>query len=133
MARDNVKTGYRFLLVSNAVAGLNLGGMYLLAVGFGVYYLLSSIIAYSVALTTGFFVQKFWSFQDKRTHVIHWQYGMFVCVAAVCVLINTGIVAFLVELFAFPTVLAQLVGNCVVGVIKFLFYRFFLFASVFRH
>ncbi len=130
MARDNVKTGYRFLLVSNAVAGLNLGGMYLLTVGFGVYYLLSSILAYSVALTTGFFIQKFWSFEDKRTHVIHWQYGMFVCVAGVCVLINTGIVACVVELFAFSTVIAQLIGNLVVGVIKFLFYRFYLFANV---
>ena len=54
----------RFLISGSSAAGINLGTLFVLTHFFDVWYLLSSVVAFSVSFFVSFTLQKFWTFND---------------------------------------------------------------------
>jgi putative flippase GtrA len=61
----------RYIIAGSIGAFINLVSMYVLTSVLGVWYLLSSIFAFSASLLVTFFIQKVWTFGDKKFQVRH--------------------------------------------------------------
>lgn len=91
----------------------------------------SKLIAALVATTTGFLGHRFWSFAHRSHTQLHRDYGRFVLVNAVTLLLSLGIVAFvrypLGQEGALALQAANVTAIAVGTVIRFVVYRSWVF------
>lgn len=118
----------RYLASGGIGITVNLSAYYLL-VRAGMPYIAGSICALALSTIVGFLLQKFWTFEDRRTDVASRQLLFYSVIALANIAINTGIVFVLIHLLHVWYLLAQAVGAGVVAVSSYFLYRTFLFNS----
>ena len=91
------------------------------------YYLLSSVIAFVVALLVSFTLQKFWTFKERSLHRLKKQFRLYGIVALVNVFMNAALMYFFVSLFLMKYLFAQIVTMGMVAVWSFLVHRIVTF------
>ncbi len=95
----------------------------------GFHYLLSSTLAFVVAVCVGFTLQKFWTFEDKSLSSIHRQAIQYLSLGLLNLSINAVLMLILVEKFHLWYMLAQFVACGVMACSNFIIYNLFIFKT----
>jgi glycosyltransferase involved in cell wall biosynthesis len=112
----------KFVLVGGLAAVVNLTVLYLFTSVLGVWYLLSSMVSFLVALVTNFFLQKFWAFRSR--HKLPFQeFIPFVGANLVNLVLNTGIVYVAVSILHIHYLLAQIIASVLIACESFFIYQ----------
>lgn len=93
----------------------------------GIWYLVSSMVAFVIAFGASFALQKFWTFQDHRKENIHKQAGVYFAVALVNLGFNTLLIFVFVEYIGFYYLVAQVLASFLVAFESFFVYQHFIF------
>ena len=94
--------------------------MYVLTEFFGVYYLVSAVLAFVVAVTNSFVLNKTWTFGEKIGHRVYSRYIKFIVISLIALIFNLMLLYVLVEYFKIWYMPAQLVGVILNLIINFL-------------
>lgn len=119
----------KFLVSGGAATAVNVAVLYLLTEWFGIWYLFSAVIAFTVAFFVSFSLQKFWTFIDHRTDVLPAQAGLYALIQIWDLCVNTLGLYILVEHFHIWYIGAQISMSLVIAVQNFLLYRKFIFTQ----
>ncbi len=120
-------THLRFLIAGCTGAAVNLGLLYVLTDIVGLWYLLSSVLAFIVSFLVSFRLQKYWAFKEPSTHAISSQMLWYLVVALVNLGLNTLILFTCVEILHMHYMLGQVVAGAMVAVWNFFIYKYFIF------
>lgn len=101
----------------------------ILIYGFGLWYLLSSVVSFSMAFGISFSLQKFWTFKDKTTHKIIKQTSLYFFVAIANLGLSTLLMYFFVDYIHIHKFIAKIFANLIIATESFFVYRYFIFAK----
>lgn len=94
-------------------AVVDLALLYVFTEYFGIYYLISQVLAFIISVIVGFLFQKHITFQQKWGNVkIQW--GLFISFQIVWIAMNIGIMALLVELGGVHYLIASIIAKWVI-------------------
>lgn len=127
------KTVVKYVLAGGTAVVVNLSLLYLLTELFEIWYIISSIIAFSISLLTGFVLQKFWTFRDNNARRFKRQLAMYITVGILNLILDPVLLYALVETFGIWYVLAQLLVMAVLAIESYLINRFITFKKDIPH
>ena len=117
----------RYIFSGGTGAITNLALLYFLTEVVGFYYIISGIIAFCGAVVVSFFMQKKWTFQDHSTEDTHKKFAIFVTIAFINLVINTGLLYLFTDIFHSHYLLSQIFVSGIVAV-----WSYFIYKVVFR-
>jgi len=115
-----VKQFLKFAIVGVINTLINLLVLYVLTEFLGIYYLISAVFAFVVAVTNSFILNKIWTFQEKIGHRAYSRYFKFLIISLTALIFNLLLLYILVEYFNIWYMLAQLIGVVLNLIINFL-------------
>jgi len=125
----NIHFVAKFLIAGATATAVNISVLYVLTEKFGIWYLFSAVIAFTLAFFVSFGLQKFWTFIDHRTDVLPTQAGLYALIQVWDLSLNTLGLYILVSHFGVWYVGAQVAMSLVIAVQNFLLYRKFIFTK----
>lgn len=117
----------RFVISGGTATFVNLSTLYILTHYFGVWYLYSSIAAFTVSFFVSFTLQKFWTFENKSIDGLHVQATLFLTVILAALAVNTFLIYVFVEYMHAHYLIGQLVSGLFIAIMNFLGYKHFVF------
>lgn len=124
----------RYLISGGSATAVNFFFLYLFTEWVGIYYLVSVVLSFIMALGVSFVLQKFWTFKDVSKEGVHRQAVVYGLVAVVNTCINVLLVYLLVEYFGVHYLLGQFISSGFIAVESYFIYQFFIFnKSVLPH
>ena len=119
----------KFLVAGVSVVLVNIFFLYLFTSIFGLWYLLSSAIAFTISTCMSFVVHKWWTFMDASTDAIKRQVSMHLSLATADILANILLMYVLTDLFGIWYILSQIISSGLIAAGNFLVYRFHIFRT----
>lgn len=119
----------KFVVSGGFSACVNIGTLYLLTEYARIHYLQSAVISFIIAVFISFLLQKFWTFQDMRKEVVHWQMMWFLGLSLTNLLINTLLIYSLVEYLHLWYLAAAVISGALLAVSNFFIYKHVIFAT----
>lgn len=113
----------RFLIAGGSAAIINVVTLYLFTEFAHIWYLYSSILAFTIAFAFSFSFQKYWVFRSDDYAKIPTQLPLHLGVALGNLALNTILLFLLVEYVHLWYVLAQLVASALIGIESFIAFR----------
>ncbi|HEX6459048.1 MAG TPA: GtrA family protein [Thermoleophilaceae bacterium] len=110
---------FKFACVGGTGTVLNLAVFALLAVGLGVHHLVAATIAFLVAVTNNFWLNRHWTFGAQDGHA-GFQAARFFTVSVFAFAIQLGVLELLITTFGAPKVLSQAVSLVIATPFNFL-------------
>ncbi|MDD4271825.1 MAG: glycosyltransferase [Patescibacteria group bacterium] len=92
-----------------------------------IWYLLSAVLAFSIAFFVSFFLQKFWTFRDPDKEAMYKQMVVYFGVCLTNLVINTVLMYVFVDFFKIWYMLAQVIISGLIACESYLIYKFFIF------
>lgn len=120
---------FRFLVSGGISTGVDLGLLYLFTDFFGIWYLVSSVLAFILAFFVSFGLQKFWTFRDHSRDGMQAQMGVYLFISSCNLGLNTFLVYLLVDHFGFHYLVAQIVTSIFIACESFFIYQRFVFRT----
>lgn len=119
----------RYLISGGSSGVTDLVVLYILNTIFGIYYLLSAIIAFIIAFFVSFTAHKFWTFKshDESTH---YQVMLYFFASIFGLLLNTLFMYIFVDHFHVQVILSQIIVGFMVASISFFVSRNLVFKYV---
>ncbi len=117
----------RYAVSGGIALGVDLLLLYLFTDIFGWWYLAASILAFSFAIIVSFFLQKYWTFQDRATDRAPVQFILYIAIAIANTALNTGFMYLFVRLLDLHYLFAQLLAAGIIALESFYLYRTFIF------
>jgi putative flippase GtrA len=117
----------KYIISGGTATCVNLGVLYALTEYAGVHYLQSAIISFICAFFFSFLLQKFWTFNNRRKDILHWQMAGFLAVALVNLSINTLLIYLLVEYAHVWYLLSAILAGGLIALSSFFIYRHLIF------
>ncbi len=124
---DRKKIIIKFVISGGTAAFIDLSFLYCLTDCFGLWYLISSAIAFAVAFFVSFFLQKLWTFRDENMRRTPKQMFWYFLVAILNLILNAGGMYLLVDVFGVFYLLAQILMGATLGINSFFIYKFIIF------
>jgi putative flippase GtrA len=112
----------RFIISGGIGATVHLGVVFILTHVFGVWYLYATSAGFMLAIGVSFVLQKFWTFQNVTTDLVHKQGTMFTGVAVFNFILNGFLMSIFVENFGLMPVVAQAGTSVLIAFESFLAY-----------
>jgi FkbM family methyltransferase len=136
--RESFKTGtlgsvpgsnifWRFVVAGVIATGTNIGLLYVLTDLVGLWYLLSVVIAFTIATAVGFLLQKFWAFFHNADSRIPHEILIFISNNLLGLLFDAAGLYILVEYMGVWYIAAQFFLLAFIAVWNFFVYRFVIF------
>ncbi len=100
----------KFALVGLFGTGINIFVLLIATEYFGIYYIVSSLLAFLVAMTGNFFLNKIWTFNEKVKSKILKKYFDFFLVSTFALFINIVFLYVLTEFFGIHYLISQFVS-----------------------
>lgn len=122
----------RFIIAGSLGAITDLTILYILTDIWGVWYVFSTIVAFSMAFIVSFILQKFWTFKNYSKSAIRKQVPIYFVTALINVVVNTYLVFFLVHYQHVHYLLAQVITSCFIAVSSFVIYNKIIFLGPVR-
>jgi len=110
---------FKFGIVGTLGAIINLGVLYILTEFVGVYYILSAVFAFIIAVTSNFFLNKIWTFREKVHDKTARKYVQFFSVAVFALGVNLAILYSLTEFIGLWYMFSELIAKVIVFFINF--------------
>ncbi|MBU1102182.1 glycosyltransferase [Patescibacteria group bacterium] len=117
----------RYIISGGTAATVNLVLLFVLTDIFGIWYLLSSTLAFSTAFFVSFYLQKFWTFRSKNQEKIYQQMALYFSVAVINLGLNAALMYFSVDILRIWYLFAQILVSGIIAVESFLVYKFLIF------
>ncbi len=121
----------KFILVGGTSAATSVVVLYALTHYAHVWYLLSSVISFFFAFFVSFFLQKFWTFQERSFSNIDKQLFRYSVIILCNLMLNTAALYLFVEFYHMHYVVAQLVAGGLISVVSYVCYQRYIFIA--RH
>lgn len=115
----------RFFISGMIAALTDLSLLYLLTEVVGIWYLISAVIAFLVAVVVSFTLQKLWTFEDYNFNhqILRRQVILFIALVTANLFFNTISMYFLVERFNLQYLFSQVLIGGLIAVSNFLIYH----------
>ncbi|OIP78808.1 MAG: hypothetical protein AUK20_03045 [Parcubacteria group bacterium CG2_30_45_37] len=117
----------KYLIAGSAGAFTNLVFLYIFTEFIGLWYLISTSLAFVIAFCVSFFLQKFWTFRDGNSEIIYKQMAAYFSVALANLGLNGLLMYFLVDGFGIWYMLAQLITSGSIAIESYWVYKKFIF------
>jgi len=114
----------RFVIAGLTVAAVQLGLLFILERS-GLFYLYASTLSFCVGIVLNFVLQKYWSFRSVGNAPK--QFMLFLSNSLVNIVANAVLMYLFVDLFATPTLIAQV---CVIAIL--MLYNFGIYSLLFK-
>lgn len=111
---------FKFSIIGVLNTLINLAVLYILTEFFGIYYIISAIIAFLFAVTNSFLLNKTWTFNEKLIYKTKSKYVKFLSVTISALIVNLILLYVLVEYFNIYYMIAQIFGVLSNFIINFL-------------
>jgi len=138
--REMAPTAHKFLwprrrVVKYVVSGGTAAAANLLLLFFftdilNIWYVISAVLAFSIAFVISFIFQKFWTFEDRSTDGVHVQAVAYLVVALINLCLNTFLIYCFVEFFSIHYLVAQIISGILIACESFFVYRRFIFKNI---
>jgi putative flippase GtrA len=129
----------KFLISGGSAAVVDLGVLYLLSDVYTNWYagfieksnavLIAATIAFVFAFGVSFSLQKFWTFDDPSTDVIHSQLAMYLVLALCRLGVNTLFMYVLLNYTGLHYLAAQILASAFIAIGNFFAYKHFIFTG----
>ena len=111
--RSDVKLFFGYVLFAGIATIVDLGLLFVLTEFVNLHYLTSAALSYMFGMTTNYSLNKLFNFRNKSKRIIL-QFGLFIFVALIGLILNQLILWFLVESFKIWYMSAKLVSILIV-------------------
>ena len=119
----------RYLIAGAAVAIIDFSLLYVLTDISHIWYLSSSIIAFSVSVAASFVLQKFWTFREHSLGRVRVKLPLHLLLSFANIILNTFLMSFFVEQMHLWYITAQFCAAAMLACMNFFVYRQFIFAK----
>jgi len=110
MKKEDVRQFFKFALVGVVNTLINLVVLYVLTDFFKIYYLTSAILAFLVAVTNSFFLNKIWTFKENIRDKAVKKYSKFFVVSLIALLVNLTFLYIFTDVFHVYYLLSQIIA-----------------------
>jgi len=128
--RERIFKLTRYIISGGTAASTAIILLFVFTHFFHIWYLLSSIIAYTIAFLVSFTLQKFWTFRSRTLEDWHVQMGIYFLIFIINLAVNTGLIYSLVEYMNVHYLLAQIISGALLACMNFFLYKYFVFTDV---
>jgi len=119
----------RFAFVGIIGTLLNIIILYILTEYYQVYYVLSAIISFVIAITLNYFLNKMWTFRELIGNSIVNKYFKFFAVGLIALSVNVFFLYILTEVFKFYYIISQIVAISLSFFINFIGNKIWTFSK----
>ncbi len=120
---------FKFAFVGAVGTVVNLVILYLLTEKIGLYYMLSAILSFIVAMTSNFFLNKIWTFKENIKSEITKKYVQFGLVSISALLINLFFLYIFTEFLGIYYLISQVLAIGIALIINFLGNKIWTFSK----
>ena len=110
LKKENVKQFIKFAIVGVINTLINLCVLYILTDFFNVYYIFSAVIAFIVAVTNSFILNKIWTFKENLGDRTIKKYSKFFIISICALLVNLLVLYVLTDIFKLYYMLSQVIA-----------------------
>lgn len=110
----------RFCVAGAAGVIAYYAALYGLTEYFGVWYVISAVIGFVLNTGLNFTLQKFWTFQNKETHMVDRQLALYAAMTVSFLVGNTVFLYLMVEYLHVWYIGAQVILTAVISVLSFI-------------
>lgn len=114
----------RFIVSGGTAAIVHFSLLYILTEFFGIWYLVSSGIAFLIAFLVSFAMQKYWTFRSMETGKIKRQLPQHLAIAVFNLFLNLALVFAFVEFLGLWYMLAQVITTILIAIESFFAFRY---------
>lgn len=118
--KNSAKEFLKFAFVGLIGTLINIAILYLLTEKIGVYYMFSAIISFIVAMSSNFFLNKIWTFEEKIGFKIGGKYIKFALVSVTALLVNLFFLYVFTEVWDIYYIFSQVLAIGVALIINFI-------------
>ncbi len=120
---------FKFVIVGGIGTIINILILYLLTEKAGIYYLISAIISFIVAMTSNFVLNKVWTFKENIKFNARKKYLQFCLVSVLALLVNLFFLYFFTEIFGIYYIVSQILAIGIALFINFLGNKIWTFSK----
>lgn len=113
----------RYVISGGTGAVVNIGSLFILTHFLGVWYLVSSVIAFLLSFFVSFFLQRTWTFDLRTVDGLTRHTSQYFVVAVGNTFLNTALVFGFVEYAHIWYIAAQIIAGVVIALTSFFIYR----------
>lgn len=106
---------------------VDLAALYFFTSFCGIWYIISSSLAFLIAYFVSFSLQKFWTFRDNGREKIRQQMSLYFVVGVINLLLNAAGMYLLVDELGVMYLFAQIIVGAALGFSSFIIYKFVIF------
>lgn len=117
----------RFIISGGLAAGTNLVSLFIMTHYLGMWYLLSSTIAFLLSFAVSFTLQKFWTFRDDSRDRIGRQASIYFAVLIAGLIANAAFVYAFVEYIGLHYLLAAILSGAIIAFFNYIVYKRYIF------
>lgn len=119
----------RFLITGGIAFSVNISVLYSLTSILGVYYLVSTVIAFLASFSVSFLIQKFWTFQDASKDNLHVQLSLYLTLQVINLFLNAALMYAFVEYLHIWYIFSQVIIALGLAVISFFVNKTYIFKA----
>ncbi len=127
--KNVIKEFVQFGVVGGIGTLVNIVILYLLTEKVGVYYLISAIFSFIVAMSSNFILNKIWTFKEKARLGIGKKYLQFGLVSVLALLVNLFFLYVFTEIFGIYYIISQILAIGIALIINFLGNKIWTFSK----
>ncbi len=127
--KETIKQVLRFGISGGIAVLLGLVSIYVLTDIFHVWYVVSSIIAFTITFLVSFSMQKFWTFREKTISRIPVQGSLSLMLGGLNFVLNVILIYILVDFLHISYLIAQVIIYAFFGALDFFIYKLVIFKS----
>ena len=120
MKRETIRQFVKFGIIGIVNTLINLGCLYIFTEFFKIYYILSAVLAFLVAVTNSFVLNKIWTFKEKIYEDTSKKYVKFMIISVTALLVNLAILYFFTEFLHLHYLISQIIATGTNLIINFL-------------
>jgi len=117
----------KYLIAGSTAAFTDLALLYIFTDILGIWYLISTSLAFIIAFFVSFFLQKFWTFRDSDKEIMYKQMGIYLAVTLANFMINVAMMYIFVDGFKIWYMLAQFIISGLIAFESYFVYKTFIF------
>lgn len=117
----------RYLFSGGVAFGVDFSSLYIFTEWVKLYYLVSVVFAFLIAVVVSFILQKFWTFQNNSKADLRRQALIYITVAIINTGVNTLLVYLFVEYIGLHYLAAQFFSSGLIAFESFFVYQIFIF------
>lgn len=129
MEREKILKVAKYIISGGTAAVVDLFFLYIFVEKCALWYVFSAILAFLIAFSVSFSLQKFWTFKDTSTDKVHKQASVYFIVSVVNLGLNTLLMYIFVDIAKLHYLPSQILAGGLLAISSFFVYSRFIFSS----